>query len=408
MRTPFLIVFITLFTWLNSAYAQTGILFESDSFSILLSKARQQHKFIFIDCYTTWCGPCKWMDKNVYTNDTVADFYNANFICTKIDMEKGEGIELLKRYDVHCYPTFLFIDSTGTVVHRKSGAQKVQAFVDIGKETLIPEDRFLTQQKAYESNKLSPPELLQYITARKSSCLPVEEEIDGYFTKDTTNLYQNAGTWFLLRDFVITPHSTACTYLMTHRKEFEARYTADSVDQILERSYMNAMGICLYSKGGSDTTKYKALRAELIEKRFSFSERLALTMDLYYYQVLMDWNGYARTAMICVPKYFHDDAFMLNNVAWAFYENISDTVQLDSAISWAARSVILQTNYFNTDTHAALLYKRGRKKEAKVQAERSIALAKQANEHPDREKNGYPLIDYSTTEELLEKIKAMK
>ncbi len=394
-----------------SGYAQeeSGIRFESDSFSVLLVKAKQEHKLIFIDCYTTWCGPCKWMDKNVYPNDTVADFYNANFICAKIDMEKGGGIELVQRYDIHCYPTYLFIDSTGAVVHRTSGAQKVPAFVALGKEALTPEDQFATYQSAYDAKKLTPSQFVAYMAMRQATCLSVESEIDGYFAGDTAGLAESPYTWILLRDFTFPPHSVACRYLISHREYFESHHTPDSVSTILKRSYGNAMFKCLYRKDeGTDTATYQQLRRELNEQHFPFSVRLSLGMDMFYYQALGDWTTYAGTAVIYVHEYASADPFMLNNIAWTFYEHIDDTVMLDSALSWAKVAVALDPNYYYVDTYAAVLYKRGRNAEAEVQAKRAIALAREANDDPEAKKNGYPPIDYSVTEELLEKITSGK
>ena len=70
---------------------------------------------VFVDCYTTWCGPCKYMTSNVFPQETVGDYFNPNFICLKIDMEKGEGPELVKRYGIRAFPTFLILRPDGSV-----------------------------------------------------------------------------------------------------------------------------------------------------------------------------------------------------------------------------------------------------------------------------------------------------
>jgi uncharacterized protein YyaL (SSP411 family) len=59
-------------------------------------KAKKENKLIFVDAYASWCGPCKLMVKNIFPLKTVGDYYNSHFINAKIDMEKGEGIELAK------------------------------------------------------------------------------------------------------------------------------------------------------------------------------------------------------------------------------------------------------------------------------------------------------------------------
>jgi uncharacterized protein YyaL (SSP411 family) len=57
---------------------------------------QKQVKPIFVDCYTSWCAPCKKMEQTVFVNDTVYKFYNEHFINFKVDMEKGEGVEMKK------------------------------------------------------------------------------------------------------------------------------------------------------------------------------------------------------------------------------------------------------------------------------------------------------------------------
>ena len=84
-----------------------------------LAAQQEEPKKIMIDVYTTWCGPCKWMAKNTFTDKAVGEYFNANFVNAKFDMEKGEGPELAQLYQVRAYPTLLFISAAGELVHRK-------------------------------------------------------------------------------------------------------------------------------------------------------------------------------------------------------------------------------------------------------------------------------------------------
>ena len=74
-----------------------------------------------MDCYTSWCGPCKRMEQEVFTQENVGTYFNEKFISVKYDMEKGEGPELKKRYGVGCFPTFLVLDAQGAVRHKFTG-----------------------------------------------------------------------------------------------------------------------------------------------------------------------------------------------------------------------------------------------------------------------------------------------
>ena len=42
-----------------------GIKFENGTWAEILAKAKKENKYVFLDAFTTWCGPCKWMDKEV-------------------------------------------------------------------------------------------------------------------------------------------------------------------------------------------------------------------------------------------------------------------------------------------------------------------------------------------------------
>ena len=68
-----------------------GIKFEhGKSWESILAQAKAAHKYVYVDCYTTWCGPCKFMSANVFTNDKVGAFYNENFICAKVQIDSAK------------------------------------------------------------------------------------------------------------------------------------------------------------------------------------------------------------------------------------------------------------------------------------------------------------------------------
>ncbi len=77
------------FSSIHTLQAQ-GIEFEKGTWEEILNKARENNKPIFVDAYTTWCGPCKWMSKNIFTQDEVGSYFKDNFIAYKMDMKKGK------------------------------------------------------------------------------------------------------------------------------------------------------------------------------------------------------------------------------------------------------------------------------------------------------------------------------
>tara|TARA_R110002124_G_scaffold279811_1_gene452665 strand:- start:75 stop:560 length:486 start_codon:yes stop_codon:yes gene_type:complete len=117
---------------------EQGIVFVKGNWDSIIKKAKAENKVIFFDAYTTWCGPCKLLQKNVFTREDVAKVFNKEFINVKFDMESGEGLMLAKKYPVEGYPTLFFIAPDGSVVKEVIGYQKPETLLKIAKQIKVP------------------------------------------------------------------------------------------------------------------------------------------------------------------------------------------------------------------------------------------------------------------------------
>ena len=126
----FIIIALSLFVSV-SVFGQEveGIKFIKEDLAQAQTLAASSDKIIFVDAYTTWCGPCKMMDRTTFKDESVAKFYNENFVNLKMDMEKGEGPSLSKLYSVRGYPSLLFLNAGGELVHRSLGFQDGEKFL---------------------------------------------------------------------------------------------------------------------------------------------------------------------------------------------------------------------------------------------------------------------------------------
>lgn len=113
-----------------------GIDFFHGSLTEAKAKAKKENKYIFIDCFTTWCGPCKKMSKTTFMDKEVGEYYNKNFICMKIDMENGEGLKVASNYGINAYPTYLFLDHKGDVKHKDLGFIDASRFIKVGETAM--------------------------------------------------------------------------------------------------------------------------------------------------------------------------------------------------------------------------------------------------------------------------------
>lgn len=112
----------------------TGIKFKHISLEEAKKKAAEEDQLIFIDAYTSCCGPCKKMAATSFQEEKVGEIFNENFINLKLDCEKdADGIEISRLYKVRAYPTLLFIDSEGKLVKQVVGYQTGDQLINIAK-----------------------------------------------------------------------------------------------------------------------------------------------------------------------------------------------------------------------------------------------------------------------------------
>ena len=131
MKRILLVLFVSLVFSLGAA-AQGGVKWESGSLQEALNKAGANKKgpsLVFLDCYTSWCAPCKMMAENIFTQKAAGDYFNKKFVNIKIDMEKGEGLDISKYYGIRAYPTFLILDPKGKELGRIEGGGYLEPFI---------------------------------------------------------------------------------------------------------------------------------------------------------------------------------------------------------------------------------------------------------------------------------------
>ncbi|MBO9684631.1 MAG: thioredoxin family protein, partial [Flavisolibacter sp.] len=98
MKTIFCSIFYALPFLLQ---AQNGVKWMTNlSWEEIKRKAQTENKYIFVDCYATWCAPCKLMDSVVYSSEKIAEHLGKKFIAFKIqlDSSSADTEEIRKRY----------------------------------------------------------------------------------------------------------------------------------------------------------------------------------------------------------------------------------------------------------------------------------------------------------------------
>lgn len=373
-----------------ATHAEEGIVFFNGTFPEALAKAKEQNKLVFMDCFTTWCGPCKWMAAHVFTDKDVAHSFKENFICIASDMEKGEGLDIAKKYAVKNYPTYLWIDKDGKQVHRSVGTAAASDFLAIGNHAMDPKNNLLYLSNQYESGNHDPLLTLSYARTLKSAYdMRYQTLADEYFHALPDNELSNETNWKAIIEF--TPNINSHTYSVMTKNlpAFYARYGKDSVQGVMDDLALQSLA---FAKQQKDSLLLKNAVAKLKESNKVSVKKEGMLGELDYYKGNKDYNKYTSLAHDYINNYFLDDAKTLNAVCWTYFMRVNDKDKLAEAEKWIAQSLKLDDSYYNTDTYANLLHKMGKKKESVEMTKHSIDLAKKSGE------------DFSGTQDLLNEL----
>ena len=143
----YMIVFLMLGT-LGNLSAQITLF--KGTFDEALKKAQQEKKDLFVDFFAEWCGPCKMMASEVFTQKEVGEFFNNRFICVQVDVDTQENKDIAKRYNVTALPTMVFISRVGKELRRVQGSVPAESLI---KEAKIATGEELSFEQLYEKYK---------------------------------------------------------------------------------------------------------------------------------------------------------------------------------------------------------------------------------------------------------------
>ena len=388
----------------------SGIAFQLDlDWRGLQEKAKAERKYIFVDCYTTWCGPCKLMEKEVYINDTVGLFMNDKFLSVKLQMDSTtQDKEEVRRwypsarnferlYGIHAYPSYLFFSPDGKIVHKATGWKNPGEFVRLAREALDTAQQYYTLLSHYEEGWTDPlilrslalealnlgQDTLGARIAAKYIETYLEKVPEGQlWTKVNINFFVSF-TW----SNIIDDDGTIFRLFYKDRKWVDSIMGGDGyanfwIMRVIYRQeiYPNIKA-ALQINTDPDWNKLRAL----VKRRYSRdeAENDIVIWQANYYKVKKDWKKYLYYLIKSCNRdgdHFLRDSWRMNNTAFEVFKYSNSINQLKKALTWINKSVSMRGTVSNgflasyLDTQANLLYKLGKKKEALAVEQRSAGL----------------------------------
>mmetsp|Transcript_29589 Transcript_29589/g.39347 ORF Transcript_29589/g.39347 Transcript_29589/m.39347 type:complete len:288 (-) Transcript_29589:395-1258(-) len=141
-----------------------GISFEHISLEEAIQKAKSENKPIFIDVYATWCGPCKYLSREVFVEEELGEYMNKHFINLKLDGEEGDGDYLMSEFGLDAFPTMLYLSPDKDEMNRIVGAVSADEILEVSKGVVDPTSTEIYQLKSqYEKGDRDKSFLQSYI-----------------------------------------------------------------------------------------------------------------------------------------------------------------------------------------------------------------------------------------------------
>lgn len=237
-----------------SSFAQ-GVDFQELTMQQALTVASKEKKMVFVDFYTTWCGPCKKMSSEVFTQDQVGEYFNRTFVNLKVDAEKGEGVELAKRYQVKAYPTFVVLKADGTEIYRTSGARPANEFLDKIQKGIDPKWSPEGLTRRYEKGERTPElvneyALLQMETGNGETGGRVIQE---YFDNLSDKKRVKPENFFLYNRYTLNYKDPKADYMFANKDRFIKENGRDIVEPLLYNWLRQEIMPFIMAKGVPDS-----------------------------------------------------------------------------------------------------------------------------------------------------------
>jgi thiol-disulfide isomerase/thioredoxin len=234
------LLFIITLVSLSLPSAARGITFEELSYADALAKAGRENKLLFVDCYTTWCAPCKKMAAEVFTLQEAGDYFTPRLVAVKYDMEKGDGVALAKQFGIRAYPTFLVIRPDGTIAHRVIGSSPWPEFMQKVARGLDPATCLHDLDLLYKQGKLDNKGLLRYrLALQDAGDAAAEKTVSDALVKNMTDKERlSPEAWTLMGNVKVSPFPSANhDFILAHRKKLEKNVGRERVDAYLHAAW---------------------------------------------------------------------------------------------------------------------------------------------------------------------------
>lgn len=355
--------------------AQTTFI-RSQDWASIVENARTNQKLIFVDAYTDWCGWCKVMDEKTFSNETIGNIMNQNFINVKLEMEKEDlGKQLAMKYAVSAFPTYLIFNGKGEMIYQTFGYQEPTAFMTTLFSIINPENHVSRPGYTPGFTAAYPDFYLNAMGMTKKKKFPEAEEVNEWATANKDLSIE--ANWTVYKRFYWFMNAS-------NRNNFWEQMPA--LDSLYGHDMVADLSLNLLYKATEEEVKENnpAKFEDLLKSRLPLVDdprEAEKSVRLYYATETQNWKEVNRLLSALFKEEGAENTNFWNQKCWDIYEKADDSLLVQNALIWIDEVVKIDPDYNHIDTYAALLFKAGKLEEAEDKAMQAIGVGKQGNKN---------------------------
>ncbi len=346
---------LSLLLLVQTISGQEEVRFMTGGLDAVRSIAKEKNKNLLIDTYASWCIPCKRMDK-VFKNKRVSDFFNANYISYKVNMDGPYGDAVGMEYQVVFLPTLIIVGPDGTVKYKVDREMSADELLSVGQLAMQEGIQIASDATAIRINGepaptttyKAPPKRTPTNTQKKGDdkivyILGLEggsktgdylkkeayfrlELMDGTHAATAQKYLDTQSDWntienmrFIL-DFVERPWSPSYNHIIANKQNYYEKFPKDQVDNTLQilvyrhlykgipRPSM-ADAIQLYTELEYKSPEHNAQKYFIIRSKINRNHKQAFEMS---YEYVTKMNSADLKSLVTFLDYTIDNSHLFS------------------------------------------------------------------------------------------------
>jgi thioredoxin-related protein len=380
-----------------------GIIWSKElSWAAIQKKAKEQHRYIFVDCFASWCVPCKWMDRNVYLADTIGKLVNANFIPVRLQFDTTQTDDyfikswyqdakrMREEFTINSFPSFLFFSESGEIIHKAIGSRNIEDFALLIADVKDPKRRYYQKLAQYTKHSMPYEDIRQLALEAQEIKDPMSTIIAGDYIENHLSQHPDVLKQIENINFLIsfTTRSTDKGFNLLFSNALQVITLSDQRNMVRNK-------VCyIITKEEIDSTVLAADRLTLNKPDWSilmtrvynkygkyYANRTVLAAKIRWYQYKKNYCEVTKYTARFIKKYKKELSDLeLNSYSWTIAQFSKQKREIRIAVHSMRTVVKHVTDTSNLlpaslDTYANLLYKLGHRKQAIQQEELALYYA---------------------------------